>query len=250
MRTPLIAANWKMNKTTGETREFIMELTPLLKDVTGVEVAIAPPFTSLPVAAKFIKGTNIKLCAQDLFWEDKGAYTGEISPLMIKDCECTYVITGHSERRQFFKETDDVVNKKLKAALRTGLSVIMCIGETLSEREDGKTMAVLEKQIRNGLSGVDNLSNVVIAYEPVWAIGTGRSATPEQIREAHSFIRKILQESYKDSNSVRILYGGSVTPENSGEILSIEDVDGALVGGASLKVESFIRIIKSKGVKR
>lgn len=250
MRMPLIAANWKMNKTTGETREFLIEIFPLLKDVTDVEILIAPPFTSLPVAAKYIKGTGIKLCAQDIFWEDKGAYTGEISPLMIKDCDCFYVITGHSERRQYFGETDEIVNKKVKAGLRTGLSVIMCIGETLEEREDGKTMSVLERQIKDGLNGVDDISGVVIAYEPVWAIGTGRTAGLDQIREAHSFIRKTLRGLYNDAESIRIIYGGSVNPENSSDIMSLEDVDGALVGGASLKVESFIKIIKSKGVKR
>jgi triosephosphate isomerase len=250
MRIPLIAANWKMNKTTEETRDFIINFVPHVQNLTGVEILIAPPFTSLAVAAKFLKGTGIKLGAQNLFYEKSGAYTGEISPLMIKDCGCEYVIVGHSERRQYFNETDEIINKKLRSAQETGLSVILCIGERLEERERGQTFHILEKQLSKGIEGA-KASQLVIAYEPVWAIGTGKTATLEQISEAHGFIRNVLKDLLKEeANHVRILYGGSVNADNAKDILNTKDVDGALVGGASLKPESFIKIVMAKGVKK
>lgn len=250
MRIPLIAANWKMNKTTGETRDFIIKFLPMIKDLRDVEILIAPPFTALPVAAKYLKGSGVKLGAQNLFYERSGAFTGEISASMLKDCECEYVIVGHSERRQYFHETDKIINKKLRAAQEEGLSVILCIGEHLEERERGETFNILRHQLIEGMAGADPLK-LVIAYEPVWAIGTGRTASLDQIQEAHGFIRGILREVFKDmAENIRILYGGSVNPDNAQAILNVNDVDGALVGGASLKPESFIRIVMAKGVKR
>ncbi len=246
MRIPLIAANWKMHMTTAETREYITEFLPLVEGVNDVEIVLAPPFTSLAVAAKFLKGSNVKLAAQNVFWEEKGAYTGEISPQMLKDVECSYVIIGHSERRQYFGETDETVNKKIGAAVATGLGVIFCIGETLEEREAGKTFDVLKKQLTGGLRD-RKIDGLVIAYEPVWAIGTGKTATPEQAQEAHEFIRNELRSLYGDvSESIRILYGGSVKPENIATLMAQRDVDGGLVGGASLKPDSFSRIVKFK----
>ncbi len=249
MRTPLIAANWKMHKTTAQTREFIMEFLPLVKDLSDVEIVIAPPFTSLAVAAKFLKGSNVKLAAQDLFWEDEGAYTGEISGPMLKDVECSYVIVGHSERRQYFAETDETVNRKIGAAQRSGLGVIFCIGETLQEREDGRTLDVLKRQLTEGLRDLSP-DGIVIAYEPVWAIGTGRTATPEQAQEAHSFIRQQISEMYGQgvAEGMRILYGGSVKPDNISALMRMPDLDGALVGGASLKPDSFAKIVRYREV--
>ncbi len=246
MRKPLIAANWKMHKTTEETRQFLMEFVPLVHDVSDVEIVLAPPFTSLAVAAKFLKGSPVRLAAQDVFWETQGAYTGEISPVMLKDCECAYAIVGHSERRQYFGETNESVNKKIGACQAEGLGVIMCIGETLQERETGQTFKVLEAQLREGLSGLSP-QGLVIAYEPVWAIGTGKTATKEQAQEAHEFIRGILKDLFGAvAEEIRILYGGSVKPENISELMAQPDVDGALVGGASLKVDSFVKIVTYK----
>lgn len=250
MRIPLIAANWKMNKTTSETRDFIIQFSPMVKDINNVEILIAPPFTSLAVAAKFLKGSGIKLGAQNVFYEKSGAYTGEVSPLMLKDCGCDYVIVGHSERREYFHETDEIINKKVRAAQELGLSVILCIGERLEQREGGKTFDILKTQVSRGIDG-SQPAMLVIAYEPVWAIGTGRTATPEQIAEAHGFIRNMLRETFKEkADEIRILYGGSVNADNASTILNIENVDGALVGGASLKPDSFIQIIKAKGAKK
>ncbi len=248
MRKPLIAANWKMHKTTAETRDFITAFVPLVKDVEDVEIVIAPPFTSLAVAAKFLKGTNIKLSAQNLFWEEKGAYTGEVSALMLKDVECEYVIVGHSERRQYFGETDETVNKRIKAAHAAGLKVIMCIGETLEEREAGKTFDVLKTQLDGGLKDITAHDMLVIAYEPVWAIGTGKTATPEMAEEAHRFIRGQLAGKFGQdaAETIRILYGGSVKPENVASLMAQENVDGGLVGGASLQPDSFAKIVKFK----
>jgi triosephosphate isomerase len=223
-----------------------VEFTPQVQDVSDVEVVIAPPFTSLAVAAKFMKGSPVKLSAQDVFWETAGAYTGEISPLMLKDCECDYVIVGHSERRQYFGETNETINKKIGACQKEGLGVIMCIGETLQQREAGQTFKVLEEQIKEGLKGLSS-EGLVIAYEPVWAIGTGKTATKEQAQEAHQFIRAVLRQLYgPEADEIRILYGGSVKPENIAELMAQPDVDGALVGGASLKVDSFVKIVKYK----
>ena len=246
MRRPLIAANWKMHMTTAETREYITEFLPFVEGVDDVEIVLAPPFTSLAVAAKFLKGSNVKLAGQNVFWEEKGAYTGEISPLMLKDVECSYVIIGHSERRQYFGETDETVNRKIAAAMAAGLDVIFCIGETLEEREAGRTFEILKRQISGGLRNIKP-DGLVIAYEPVWAIGTGKTATPEQAQEAHEFIRKELNGLYGDaSEEIRILYGGSVKPENIASLMSQKDVDGGLVGGASLKPDSFSRIVRFK----
>lgn len=244
MRRPFIAANWKMNKTLTETKIFLEEFIPLVKDVVDIDIIVAPPFTSLSIAAELLRGTNILLCAQNVFYEDAGAYTGEISPLMLSDIGCNYVIIGHSERRQYFKETDLIVNRKIKAAKRTGLGIIFCIGESLEERENGKTFDILLREMEEGLDGVD-IENLIIAYEPIWAIGTGKTATPQQAQEAHEYIRERLQFLYgKKANESCIIYGGSVTPDNIDSLMACKDVDGVLVGGASLKVESFTRIVK------
>jgi len=241
-----MAANWKMNKTVSETVDFISAFIPEVKDVSDVDIVLAPPFTSLAVAAEKVKNTNILLAAQDVFHEEKGAYTGEISPPMLVDIGCAYVIIGHSERRQYFHETDDIVNKKIKAARNKGLGVIFCIGESLKEREAGKTFEILEREIRNGLEGVGP-EKIVVAYEPIWAIGTGKTATPDQAQEAHAFVREKLKALYGNkADELCILYGGSVTPDNVDILMACNDVDGALVGGASLKVESFSRIVKFK----
>ncbi len=238
-----MAANWKMNKTTKETEEFIIGFLPLVTGVQNVEIVIAPPFTSLPVAAKLLRESNIKLAGQNVFYEESGAYTGEISPLMLKDVECSYVIAGHSERRQYFGETDETVNRKIRVAMSAGLAVIFCIGETLEERESGNTFNILKRQIKEGLRGIA-ADDLVLAYEPVWAIGTGRTASPEQAQEAHRFIRSELVTLYGDTaGTIRILYGGSVKPDNVSSLMSKEDVDGALVGGASLKPDSFAGIV-------
>lgn len=244
MRKPFIAANWKMNKNISETQEFISRFIPAVKDLSDVDIAIAPPFTSLSVAAEKLKSTNVKLAAQNVFYEEKGAYTGEISPLMLIDIGCKYVIVGHSERRQYFNESDDIINKKIKAAKKADLGVIFCIGESLNDRDAGKTFNVLNREIEEGLNGIYP-EDVVIAYEPIWAIGTGRTATPEQAQEAHSYIRQKINVLYSNKvDEICIIYGGSVTPENIDSLMACKDVDGALVGGASLNVESFIRIVK------
>lgn len=244
MRKPFIAANWKMNKILSETQEFISKFIPEVKEKSDVDIAIALPFTYLTVAAEKLKNTNVMLAAQDVFYEEKGAYTGEISPLMLVDIGCQYVIVGHSERRQYFNETDDIVNRKIKAAKKAGLGVVLCIGESLDEREAGKTFDVLQREIEKGLNGVD-LDNMVIAYEPIWAIGTGKTATLEQAQETHAYIRDRLNILYGNkADDLCIIYGGSVTPDNIDSLMACKDIDGALVGGASLKVESFIRIVK------
>lgn len=246
MRRPFIAANWKMNKTVPEAMDFIYSFLPSVKDVKDADIVIAPPFTALFAVAERLVGTNVNLSAQNLFYEEKGAFTGEVSAPMLVDAGCDYVIIGHSERRQYFGETDEAVNGKIKTAQKNGLSVIFCIGESLREREAGMTFEVLNRQLVNGLKEVD-VRKLVVAYEPVWAIGTGRTATPEQAQEAHGYIRSKLREIYRnDADSVRILYGGSVTPENTDSLMACADVDGALVGGASLKPESFERIVKFK----
>lgn len=244
MRIPFISANWKMYKTTGETEDFLKKFIPAVQSVKDVEIVIAPPFTSLAVAASLMKGTNVQLSAQDMYFEKEGAYTGEVSPAMLLDAGCKHVIIGHSERRQYFNETDDFLNKKVKAAKAAGLSVIFCIGESLQERESGKMFDVIKREVEEGLKGVDS-DNLVIAYEPIWAIGTGVTATPDQAQEAHAFVRERLAGLYGDkAKELRILYGGSVKPDNIVELMSKADVDGALVGGASLKPDSFEKIVK------
>jgi triosephosphate isomerase len=241
-----MAANWKMNKTISETHEFLSAFIPEVEDEKDVDIVIAPPFTSLAAASEKLSNTNIILAAQDMFYEEKGAYTGEVSPHMLRDIGCRYVIIGHSERRQYFKETDGIVNRKVKAAKKAGLGVILCIGESLEEREAKKTFNVFEREIDNGLHETD-IEKIVMAYEPIWAIGTGKTATPEQAQEAHAYIRERLRVKYGNrADDVCIIYGGSVTPENIDSLMACKDLDGALVGGASLKVESFTRIVKFK----
>jgi len=243
-----MAGNWKMNKTTVEARDLAGGLIPLIGGVKERDVVFAPPFTALQAVAEVIKGTGIALSAQNLHWEDKGAFTGEISAEMLLDLGCRYVIIGHSERRQFFSETDETVNKKLRQALNKGLIPIVCVGETLKEREAGGANGVIERQVAGALQGVAaaEMGKVIIAYEPVWAIGTGKTATPDQANEIHSFIREKIQISYgkEVAGSLRIQYGGSVTPENVSALMAMPDIDGALVGGASLKPESFAALVK------
>jgi len=242
MRKPFISANWKMNKSIDETADFISAFLPLVKGINDVDILLAPPFTSLSTAAGFLKGTGIKLCAQNVFYEEKGAFTGEISPAMLLSAGCTHVIIGHSERRQYFLETDEIVNRKIKTARKNGLEVILCIGETLKEREDNKTFDVLDKQLSGSLKDL-SLDGTTIAYEPVWAIGTGKTATKEQANEAHAFIRGWLRKNKEGADAIRILYGGSMTPENVASLMSEPEVDGGLVGGASLKPDSFAQIV-------
>ncbi len=247
-RLPFIAGNWKMNKTVGEALDLVRELKRAISRDQEVEVAVAPPFTALYAVRKELEGTPIRLAGQNLFWEEKGAFTGEVSPLMLKEVGCHYVIIGHSERRQYFGETDETVNRRIKAALGHGLKVIFCIGEMLKEREDGKTFSVIERQIESGSKGLGDKDwrDIVIAYEPVWAIGTGKTASPEQAEEVHRFIRAKAEKLYsrRVSEEIRIQYGGSVTPENVRGLMSQPNIDGALVGGASLKAESFSKIVR------
>jgi triosephosphate isomerase len=242
MRKPLLAANWKMNKTIEETEEFINSLLPLVKHVTDVDILIAPPFTSLGTASQLLGGTDIKLGAQNAFYEDKGAFTGEISPGMLLSVGCTCVIIGHSERRQYFTETDEIVNKKIKNARKNGLEVILCIGESLQEREENRTFEVLDRQLSGSLKDL-SLEGITTAYEPIWAIGTGKTATPEQANEAHTYIRDWLKKNKEGADTLRILYGGSVTPDNIEILMSEPEVDGALVGGASLRPDDFAKIV-------
>ena len=242
MRKPFISANWKMNKTIEETEEFINSFLPMVKDITAVDILIAPPFTSLQAVAGLLKATNIKLGAQNVFYEEKGAFTGEISPAMLQSAGCSHVIVGHSERRQYFMETDEIVNKKIKTARKNGLDVILCIGESLKEREENKTFEVLDRQLTGSLKDTD-LNGMTIAYEPIWAIGTGKTATKEQANEAHAFIRGWLKKNRDGAEKLRILYGGSVTPESIESLMSEPEVDGALVGGASMKPDSFAKIV-------
>jgi len=246
-RRAFIAGNWKMHKTVSEARDYFGAFLPSVRNIVDRDIVLAPPFTALTAMAEMIRGSNVMLSAQNVFYEENGAYTGEVSASMLKELGCAYVIVGHSERRQYFHETDETVNKKIMISLKHGLGVIVCIGELLSEREAGRTYEVLERQITTGLKDINN-EGLVIAYEPVWAIGTGRTATPEQAQEAHEHIRTRLREFYgKSADRLRILYGGSVTPENIDSLMACPDVDGALVGGASRKPESFEMIVKFKG---
>ncbi|HSB30795.1 MAG TPA: triose-phosphate isomerase [Candidatus Sulfobium mesophilum] len=249
MKRYFIAANWKMNKTVSETREFVRSFVPLVKDATDRDIVIAPPFTALAAASEELKGSDIRLSAQDMFWEEKGAYTGEISPVMLADAGCAHVIVGHSERRQYFSEDDVIVNRKAKAAKKAGFGVIFCCGETLEEREAGRTFEVIKREVEAGLAEVGP-DALVVAYEPIWAIGTGRTATTEQAQDVHAFISNILGNLYgSNAEGIRIIYGGSVTPENVDALMACKDVFGALVGGASLKPESFARIALFKKEK-
>jgi triosephosphate isomerase len=247
MRTPLIAGNWKMFKTVHEAVVFTKELRGLVKDATDVEIVVAPPFTALHAVAEAARNSNIVVGAQDLHWEREGAFTGEVSAAMIKEAGAEFAIAGHSERRRLFGETDAGVNRKAQAAIAAGLTPIVCIGETLEERERGETMAVLDRQMRGCLDGMtgSQVAELVIAYEPVWAIGTGRNATPAQAAEAHAHVRARLRQSFGDEAADRchVLYGGSVKPDNIRDLIAAGDVDGALVGGASLDVRSFADIV-------
>ncbi len=249
MRKLLIAGNWKMHKTIPESLELVRKLSHSVKNITALDILVCPPFTALTSVYEAIKETNIKLGAQNLFWEDAGAYTGEISPVMLKDVGCEYVIIGHSERREYFGETDETVNKRIKAALKHNLKPIVCVGEKLEQREQGITEKVLETQILGGLKDLSEseIQQITIAYEPVWAIGTGKTATPEIANSAQKFIRDKIAEIFNTqiAEKTRILYGGSVKPENAKDLLSQEHIDGALVGGASLDAEKFAKIIEA-----
>ena len=252
MRKPLIAGNFKMFKTIAETVSYAGELRSLVKDARGVDIVVAPPFTAIAAAAEAVNGSAIGVSGQNLHWEREGAFTGEVSAGMLRQAGATFVIIGHSERRTLFGETNTSVNKKTRAAITCGLTPIVCIGETLAERDGNDTLAVLDRQIQEGLDGVtgDELSGMVIAYEPVWAIGTGRNATPAQAGEAHFHIRQRLKQWFglDASERCRVLYGGSVKPDNIAKLIAEPDVDGALVGGASLDPRSFFAIIE--GAKR
>ena len=246
-RIPFIAGNWKMFKTVQEAVVFVKELRSVVKDVTDVEIVVAPPFTAVHAVAEAARNTNIGVAAQDLYWEREGAFTGEVSPAMIREAGAEYVIIGHSERRRLFGESDAIVNRKVVAAIGAGLTPIVCIGETLEERERDETLAVLDRQIKDGLDQVtaEQVAELVIAYEPVWAIGTGRNATAAQAGEAHAHIRKRLRQWFGGDAAERchVIYGGSVKPDNIRELIAEPDVDGALVGGASLDVASFGEIV-------
>jgi len=249
MRTPFVAANWKMYKTIAETQAFFREFAPLAAGVDDVEIVVAPPFLAVPAGVEAVRGTGVGIAGQDLYWEREGAFTGQVSAAMLKAAGAGYVIIGHSERRTKFGETDEHVNKKVHAALASGLTPIVCIGETLEERERGQTMAVLDRQLTLGLASLsaDAVAALAIAYEPVWAIGTGRNATAAQAQEAHAHIRGGLRKTFgaEAADACRILYGGSVKPANTKELVSQADVDGALVGGASLDPNGFAEIVAS-----
>ena len=247
MRRPVIAGNWKMYKTLAESVDFINKLKPVAEKAHHCEVVVAPPYTALAAAAAAAKGSKVAVAAQNLHWDKEGAHTGDISPGMLVDAGCTHVIIGHSERRHDWGETDEQVNKKVKAALAAGLAPIVCVGETLAEREAGRTREVLERQFQRGLAGLtpSEFSRIMIAYEPVWAIGTGRTATPEMAVESHSYLRDLARQQFgeTEAKALRILYGGSVKPENIGGLMAQEEIDGALVGGASLKIDSFSTLV-------
>jgi triosephosphate isomerase len=249
MRTPFVAANWKMYKTIAETQAFFREFAPLAAGVDDVEIVVAPPFLAVPAGVDAARGTRVGIAGQDLYWEREGAFTGQVSAGMLKSAGAGYVIIGHSERRTKFGETDEQVNRKVHAALGGGLTPIVCVGETLEERERGQTMAVLDRQLKLGLGALaaEAVAALAIAYEPVWAIGTGRNATAAQAQEAHAHIRGRLREWFgaEAADACRILYGGSVKPANTKELVSQADVDGALVGGASLDPNGFAEIVAS-----
>jgi len=248
MRRPVIAGNWKMFKTRAETGAFFDALLPQIQTVDHCDIVVAPPFTSLATAVAKCQGSRVAISAQNVHWEEQGAFTGEVSVKMLLDVGCTYTIIGHSERRQYFCETDETVEKKTRAAVAQGLKAIVCVGEVLAERDAGQAVEVVRRQIRNGLGRLTlaDLSHIIVAYEPVWAIGTGRTATPEIAAEMHAAIRKTCAEIYNEAGAeaLRILYGGSVKPDNIAALMKEKDIDGALVGGASLDPASFAAIIK------
>jgi len=247
MRTPFIAGNWKMYKTVADAVKYVKEFRGLVKDISDVEIVVAPTFTSLYAAAEAARNSNVAIAAQDLHWEREGAFTGEISAPMIREAGAEFVIVGHSERRTLFGETDASVNRKATAAFAAGLTPIICIGETLDQRERGETFDVLDRQIKDGLDGLttEQMALLVVAYEPVWAIGTGRNATPAQAAEAHGHIRQRLQQWFGNqaAEQCHVIYGGSVKPENIRDLITQSNVDGALVGGASLDVRGFFEIV-------
>jgi triosephosphate isomerase len=251
MRKPVIAGNWKMYKLLDEAVQTALALKPLVANANHCDIVIAPVFTALKTVADRLEGSNIKVAGQDCAVQNQfGAHTGEVAASMLKDVGCTYVIVGHSERRQFYGETDESVNRKTKSALEAGLTAIVCVGEMLAVRESGRAEAVVESQLTNGLQGltVADMERIIVAYEPVWAIGTGKTATPKQAQEMHGYIRGKIEESHGNgvAQSLRILYGGSVKPDNIAELMAEADVDGGLVGGASLEAESFARIVNYK----
>jgi triosephosphate isomerase len=248
MRTPVIAGNWKMNKTVAEAVALASEIKEKVAGVENVKIIVCPVFTAVKSVADVLKGTNVKVGAQDMYWETSGAYTGEVSGEMLLEAGAEYVIIGHSERRQYFGETNETVNKKLKKALAIGLKPIVCIGETLADRESGATEAVVEKQVREGFVGLtaEEMKGTIIAYEPVWAIGTGKTATAEQAEAVHAFVRNLVSQLWdkETADAVVIQYGGSMKPENVASLLAQPDIDGGLIGGAALKADSFEKLVK------
>ena len=248
MRHPFIAGNWKMFKTVHDSVVYVKEFRSLVKDIEDVEIVLATPFTAIHAAAEAARNSNVGISGQDLHWEREGAFTGEVSGVMVREAGAEYVIIGHSERRQYFGETDATVNRKLRAAMGAGLIPIVCIGETLDERERNETLTVLDRQIKDGFDGIrgDEVGALVIAYEPVWAIGTGRTATAAQAQEAHAHIRQRLRQWFgaAAADECHVIYGGSVKPDNTRDLVGQPDVDGALVGGASLDIKSFSEIIR------
>lgn len=249
MKRPFIAGNWKMYKTNKEALELVNGLKRELTDLEDADIVVCPPFTALSDVSDLLIDSNIRLGAQNLYWQDEGAFTGEISAVMLKDIGCQYVIIGHSERRKYFFDSDEEINKKITAAIKNDLTPIFCLGETLEEREDNKTMAVVEKQLKAGLAGLeeDSITKLIIAYEPVWAIGTGKTAIPQTAQEVHKFIRSWIEKNISSfaAENLKILYGGSVKPSNAKDLIKQPDIDGALVGGASLDINSFVEIIKN-----
>jgi triosephosphate isomerase len=252
MRTPLVAGNWKMNKTVAEARELVSILSPKLQEIANVEKVLCPPYLAIPLLAEMLRGSGIGLGAQNLYWEQKGAFTGEIAPGMVREF-CDYVIIGHSERRTYFGDTDETVNRKVSAAIKAGITPIVCVGETLDQYEAGQTSEVVRRQIKFGLAGIDPVDSastrrIIVAYEPVWAIGTGKASSGENANQVHEkVIRPALSDLFGEENAgaIRILYGGSVTASNASEFFAFSDIDGALVGGASLKPDEFIAITKA-----
>ena len=249
MRKPIIAGNWKLNKTIKEAIELVTMLKRLITDTQHVDVVVCPTFTALSDVSEILMESEIGLGAQDVYWEDKGAFTGEVSPGLLKDAGASFVIIGHSERRQFFHETNDTVNRKTKAVLSAGLTPIVCVGESLAEREANRTFSVIGEQLKGSLKDLnpEQMKKSILAYEPVWAIGTGKVATPVQAQEVHAFIRKEILKAFGEetANALRIQYGGSVKAENIAELMKEPDIDGALVGGASLDAKSFTDIVKN-----
>lgn len=245
MRKILVAGNWKLNTLADDSFALASDVAAGQNNFNNTEVLLCPPFIWIQAVKKAIESSPVKLGGQNLYWEDKGAYTAEISGSMLKSAGCEYVIIGHSERRQYFGETDETVNKRLKKAIEHGLCPIVCLGENLDERENGKTADVIKKQFNKGFAGFSDFDKIVISYEPIWAIGTGKTATPEQAQEIHKLLRELLNSVTKSAGNIRILYGGSVKPGNAAELIALPDIDGFLVGGASLKADDFNGIIKA-----